>query len=292
MKRFSFLLIIFATLSCVPQSKYNQSIAELNSRADTLKAIVSSQDSLITILRDSISLLSFPADQRLYAIKELIANEDFTNARLEISKLKEVFPKSIEAQQCQAQIEIIEKKEAAIEAEKARLKALGFKAFNDLSSITIDDRTCSFSSFSFGRTYTFDYCPDIGEYWYRTADKSSTYILASMSMSTKENFATTPSIYACKIEDGKLKQIAFFTDEYASWSSYGAKLGNYSEDSHDFAKVNSVKYKLGAEISLEESKSPIVIVTPKKDKIYFDSMTIEDVKENLFVIKILNRNKI
>lgn len=292
MKRIVFLASFFIFASCVSQSKHDSIITQIQGKIDSLQAVLLECDSTIVLLRDSVSLLAYPADQRFNTIVNLVQSNDFEKARDEIVQLRTAFPKSIQAEQCQAQLEIIEKKEAAIIAEQERVKALGFKAFKDVSSVVIDDRTCSFSAFSFGRTFTSDYCNDVGEYSYRTADKNNTFILASMTMSTKQNFASTPSIYACEIKDGKLHRIRSFIDEYASWSSYGAKIGNYSDDSHDFSKVNSVRYKIGAEISNEESKAPIVIVIAKDGFDYKDGMDVEETAEKLHVVRIINRNKL
>ena len=88
--------------------------------------------------------------------------------------------------------------------------------------------------------------------------------------------------------------MTYFDREYASWRTYGAYIGNYSETSHDFSKVSTVNYKLGAEISLEDAKKPIVIVMFKGDivgSVEIDGLDIEGVKKYCEVIKIINRNK-
>ena len=67
----------------------------------------------------------------------------------------------------------------------------------------------------------------VNEYSYEVADKGHTYILASLSISTKENYASNPKVYACEIKDGNLKEIDDFRIEYASYNTYGASIGNY-----------------------------------------------------------------
>lgn len=72
-------------------------------------------------------------------------------------------------------------------------------------------------------------------------------------------------------------------------------IGNYSDDSHDFSKVNSIRYKLAAEISIEDSKRPLVVITKKDGNggiKYNDSLSVNDVHNDYYVIKILNRNKL
>ena len=62
-------------------------------------------------------------------------------------------------------------------------------------------------------------------------------------------------------------------------------------DTHDFSKVNSVRYKIAVEISANASKQPLVILTAKDGTAVEDELTVEDVHQNYYVIKILNRNK-
>ena len=285
----SILLSALTAVSCgINEQEHNRVLAQV----DSLKQVVAELTQKNVLLRDSVKILSFPADQRYNLIVNLVNEGNFEAARQSIADLTAVFPNSKEAALAKEQITIIEKKEAEIKAEEERLKALGYKVFKDRSSVTIDDRTCSFSSFSFGRTYTFDSVGDVGEYHYDTADKGNTFILASMSMTTKKDYASTPTFAVYKIVDGNLQQIRSFREEYAYWSTYGAFIGNYSEDSHDFSKVNTVRYKIAAEISIEDSKLPLVILCNKTGEYPKQSYTLEETNEACQVIKIINRNKI
>lgn len=249
-------------------------------------------------MRDSIYILSYPAEQRYANILKLIDESYLDSALHEIKSLREIFPNSKEALIINEQVEAIEKRKSILKAEEERRMAAGFKAFPDKSNITIVDDNkafkCLFSGFSLGRTFTFDYCEDVGEYHYRTSDKDKIYILTSMTMSTKEKYAFPPRISVCVINNGKLNKIANFVHEYATWTSYGAMIGNYSDDSHDFSKVNSIRYKMAAEISLKDSQKALVVITPKKgaDITFRDSLSVNEVHERFHVIKILNRNKI
>lgn len=284
------LLLALITLSgCgISQSDYNK----LKSENESLSDKISELNSIIQCLRDSISILSYPAEHRFNHIIELIKEEKYDKAQKNISELKKIFPHSIESQKCSEQSTIIDKKMAEQKAKEERIKALGFKVFNDNTIVNINNTRCRYSGFNYGRTYTFDYCDDVGEYSYRTADKDNTYILVSLNMSTKEKYANTPSMKVYKIENGKLKEIGYFSKEYATWTSYGAKIGNYSDDSHDFSKVNSINYKMAAEISVEDSKKPLIILISKSQDSLGDNLTVEDVNNHYIVIKILNRNKL
>lgn len=293
MKKLIYIIAI-ALIGCgVPSKEHSRVITE----RDSLKFELSKAIGYVHSLQDSIVVLSYPANQRFDAITDLIKQGKLDSALAEIEELQRIFPKSKEAIASISQIDIITQKKEQLRKEEERRKALGFKVFKDNSTITLTDkdgkvRKCSFGSFSYGRTFTFDYCDDVGEYSYRTADKDKTYILSSMTMSTKEKFAITPSIFTFKIEGDTLKKIGGFQDEYASWISYGAKIGNYSDDTHDFSKVNSVRYKIASEISVENSKLPLVILTSKDGSWVNNELTIEDVHQKCIVVKILNRSNI
>lgn len=81
-------------------------------------------------------------------------------------------------------------------------------------------------------------------------------------------------------------------EEYASWTSYGAKVGNYSDDSHDFSKVNSVNYKFAGEIVQSMAKKPLFVIFAKNGHSLKNEMTVDEVRNDCIVIKILNRNAI
>lgn len=298
MKTRSILIVFNSAIilaGCVSQSQFDNAqnaIVTLQQQVDSLKNVCSEYQSIILTLQDSVTILSFPADQRFAKASKLAENGEFDTAREEIGLLKSLFPNSQEAGKCASLLAAIEKIEAQANAKAERLRALGFKAFSDNSTVRVGDVTYSFSGFSFGRTFSFDYCSDVDEYSYYTADKDKTYILSTVSVSTKSSYGSRPSLTACKIVDGKLKSIGFFRSEYASWTSYGAKIGNYRDDSHDFSKVNTVRFKLGNEIRLEDSKNPIVIVLPKEGKEFTEDSDLEFTKENYTVVKIINRNKL
>ena len=235
-----------------------------------------------------IEILSFPADQRLARICELFNS----GVKRETSELKRVFPNAKENEGSKEYLKKIEAIEAAKKAEGERIKALGFKAFKDNPTVKFDNVTYSFSGFTYGRTFTFEYVLDVDEYSYEVADKNCTYILASLSISTKENYASNPRVYACEIVDGKLKKIDGFRIEYASYNTYGASIGNYSETSHDFSKVSSVKYKMAAQIPQSYTSKPVVIIVRKTSGYMASEISIGELRENYEVIKILNRNRL
>lgn len=220
------------------------SIASLTAKVDELNA--------------EIELLKFPADQRLTDIKRLISSEKFSEARNMIAELRRIFPNSEEAAACQALLEHINKAEAAIIAEQERIRALGFKALTQSTVFEIGPNKVTFSNLSFGSQFTFDAYDD--SWFYRTADRGNVYALASMSVtsSDKNPQLPTPAIYSIKGE--KLEKIEVYTIEFARWRDYGAYLGNYSDNANDFAKVSTVRFKLGCEVPETVKNSPYIIV--------------------------------
>ena len=296
MKKQSIVFIVLAIttnllLSCTQANKTDVTtqIAEVESKyQDTIK-ILRHQ---LSEANEKIGILSYPADQRLAHIGELFNSGDYDGVKKETAELKRVFPNAKENDGCNEYLKKIEAIEAANKAEEDRIKALGYKAFKDNPTVKFGNVTYSFSGFTYGRTFTFEYVLDVNEYSYEVADKNCTYILASLSISTKENHASPPRVYACEIVDGKLKEIDDFRIEYATYDTYGASIGNYSETSHDFSKVSSVKYKMAAQIPQSYTSKPIVIIAKKTYGYLSGEISIDEVRENYEVIKILNRNRL
>ena len=296
MKKQSIVFIVLAIttnllLSCTQANKTDVTakIAEVESKyQDTIK-ILRHQ---LSEANEKIGILSYPADQRLAHIGELFNSGDYDGVKKETAELKRVFPNAKENDGCNEYLKKIEAIEAAKKAEEDRIKALGYKAFKDNPTVKFGNVTYSFSGFTYGRTFTFEYVLDVNEYSYEVADKNCTYILASLSISTKENHASPPRVYACEIVDGKLKEIDDFRIEYATYNTYGASIGNYSETSHDFSKVSSVKYKMAAQIPQSYTSKPIVIIARKTSGYLSGEISVDEVRENYEVIKILNRNRL
>lgn len=285
-----------AMVSCIFSACTQTNKADVNARITEIEKKY--QDSIKVLKKElneannKIEILSFPADQRLLHIGELFNSGDYSSVKKEVAELKRVFPNAKESESSNEYLKKIEAIEAAKKAEEERIKALGFKAFKDNSTAKFDNTTYSFSGFTYGRTFTFEYVHDVNEYSYEVADKGHTYILASLSISTKENYASNPKVYACEIKDGNLKEIDDFRIEYASYNTYGASIGNYSETSHDFSKVSSVKYKMAAQIPQSYTSKPIVIIVRKTSGYLSGDISIEEVRKDYEVIKILNRNKL
>ena len=284
------VLMAFMTASCTDKEAQNK-LVEMERNVKAYQDTISVLKETIQKLEDQVEIFKYPADQRLLNIKELVASEEFDKALKEISDLKNTFPNSAEVQQSGSLVDLINKKKAEKEAEKQKIKAMGFKILKDSPTVKTKYGTATFGSFTFGSTFTFASVLDIDEYHYRTADKDNTYILVPMSFTSKEKSVITPTLAAYLIKDGKLVELANFTEEYATYRTYGAYIGNYNEDSHDFSKVSTVKYKLAAEIPKSDVGKPIIMMI-YDEKSNNANLTPEYVIEHCKVVKVLNRNKL
>lgn len=281
--------IVLLTVTCT-DNKTQVKLAEMENCVKIYQDTISALKENLKKLEGQVEMYKYPADQRLLNIKKMVIAEAFDKAIIEISKLKDAFPYSVEAQQCEDIVGLINKRKAEKEAEMQRIKAMGFKILKESSIVKTKYGTATFGTFSFGSTFTFESVLDINEYHYRTADKDNTYILVPMSFTSKEKSVIIPTLAAYLIKDGKLVQLTGFTKEFATYRTYGAYLGNYSEDSHDFSKVSTVRYKLAAEISKSDANKPIVIMI--SDEIEDKNLTPEFVASHCKVVKVLNKNKL
>ena len=254
MRNFITLLIVsILVTACNNYSKeYYQTKAELAAARDS-----------IATLENRIKALSYPADQRLASINNLINQDKLDLAIAEINELVALFPKSREAEQestLKAKIETI--RQNKIKEEK-RLKALGFKAISENTTVSINDIKAQFSGFKIATTFTYDSYDY--SYYYNTADKGHKYLSASMNITSS---SSDPKLPQCAIYyvDGDVLTYRHdtFSTKFARWSDYGSYLGNYHDNNNDFAKVNTVKFKIGVHLSDSDLQHPFVIVTKKE----------------------------
>ena len=248
-----FLSLIGLLTACNNYSdEYNQSQQDLALARDSIR-----------VLQKQVMELSYPANQRLDNINRLIEAGDLDAATGEIDLLVALFPKSNEAQQEAAlRAKIAKIRQAKIEEEK-RIKALGFKVLKDNMSISFGDVKANFSGFQTAKTFTFDSYDD--HYRYFQADKNHKYISASMSITSS---SSNPKLPQCAVYyvNGDVLEYSYttFITRFARWDDYGSYLGNDADFNNDFSKVNTVRFKIGAEVQDEYLKHPFVIVLKKE----------------------------
>lgn len=255
------LLLTFSTtliISCgVKQSEYDSIKNELETAK---KQIV--QDSIhISNLRDTITMLSLPANQRLTLINEQVSNGKYSQAQRSIDELNRLFPNSKESQQTSAILQRIDYLIAKQKAEEERVKALGFKALKPQSSATIDYNKVSFSNITTSSNFVFD---SYGDSWrYRTADRGNVYITAVMSVTSSSKNPDLPTLAIYSINGDQMNLEGTMDVRFARWQDYGHYLGNYPDYSNDFAKTSTIRFKLGKEVSSDVIKKPYAIVLKK-----------------------------
>lgn len=237
MKKIGCLYIILAMTACssCPTKEDIDLQNKLNNKIDSLTALNEKLSETIDILRDSVFILSYPANQRLQDIKALVQSDDLTVAKKKIAELKKVFPKSTEANECADMEAIIKKREDVLKAEKDRIKALGFKGIEQKMSFQIGYNTISLSGFSFNKQFTYNNVG--GSYAYNTADRGNKFITASMSITSKNKNPKIPEFAIYSIEGDKMLYEGVFDPKFARWTDYGAILGNYNDDINDFSNI-------------------------------------------------------
>lgn len=219
----------------------------------------------IVELESQVKQLQYPADVRLKDIKEKIANDNLDDAIKKINELCDCFPYSDEAKESKSLVASIKEKKEAIENEKKRIKALGFKALGSLQNVTIGDNKIIFSNFKVGQKYTHDVYPTYSgtEWREHTADRGSSFISCNMDITSSSKDPKIPTIAFYSVDGEKLIHQKDFWVNFARWSDYGCYLGNEPDLKNDFSKVSTVKFRVGAQLEDIYFKKPYVIVLKK-----------------------------
>ena len=270
--RLLLLLYITATIvvGCgVKQSEYDNVLHECDSIKRELNSIKkkAEQDSIhIVKMRDTITMLSYPADQRLAKINGLVSNGKYHQAKNEMNKLLVLFPESKEAYSIPALTKRIDDLIAKQKAEEDKRKALGFKGLKTATSATIDYNKVSFSHIKVDKSYHFDWYHSSG--YMRTADRGNMYVVATMFVTSSSKSPNLPTLAVYSISGNKMKREGVMEVKFDSWSDYGCYLGNYHDNKNDFAKTATITFSLGVEISEEIIKKPYAIVLRKSNGLY------------------------
>ena len=301
MKKAIIMLSLFLTACGSNYSEeFKQAQAELTQARDSIK-----------MLTATIEALSYPANHRLETIKANIKDGDFESATSELTQLVSLFPNSPEARMEESLKNQIEAGIQAKIAEEKRIKALGFKALTDHLSVQCGNVKASFSNVTMGNTFVFD---NYGyEYRYRQADKNNKYVTAAMSITSDDNNPKLPQCALYCIDGENLIYEETLDTRFARWDDYGSYLGNDADYNNDFSKVNTVKFKIGAELSNDKNKRPFAVVMKKENVLsrthdnlsrpeisyngrasFKSSLTIDDLKEggDYVLIKRFNFEKL
>lgn len=295
------LLVVFVVFGCNNYSEqYQQAQKELQQARDSIKMLTS-----------TIEVLSYPANHRLESVKAKIKDGDFEAATNELNQLVALFPNSPEAKNKELLLNQIQAGIEAKIAEEKRLKALGFKALKDNMTVQCGNVKASFSNISIGNTFVFD---NYGyEYRYRQADKNYKFVTAAMNITSEENNPKLPQCALYCVDGEYMSYEGILDTRFARWDDYGSYLGNDADYNNDFSKVNTVKFKIGAEISNEKNRLPFALIMKKENVLtrthdnlsrpeisysgradFKSSLTIDDLQEGgeYVVIKRFNFEKL
>ena len=264
MKHFIWLFLGFLALVSCENNK--RELKGLKQQVDSLTKVIDGKDSMIAQLNGTIVKLQYPADQRIAKAKILIDEGKFDQALGEIRSLKELFPNSAEAKSTSSLIENINRKKEEDRKEEERIKALGFKAIKESSNFKIGYNTIVIGSITTGSRFTFDSYDD--SWFYKDADRGTKFVSAQMSVTSTDHDPKLPQFAIYKITGGKMTLVDKFMTRFARWRDYGAYLGNYHDSSNDFAKVSTVKFKIGVQVDNNVLASAYAIVVKKENKLY------------------------
>ena len=303
---FSVLLLALQALVCSCDSK-QETAAQIAIVEKQYQDSIALLKNALKEKQEQIDLLSYPADQRLQKAKEHIDKGELDKASSEITQLKKLFPNSQEASASSALVAKINELKEAKRKEEERIKALGFKAIAEQTSVKIDYNTVTLSGISVNSRFTFDSYGN--EWYYRDADRGSKYVTMQMSVTSSNHDPKLPEFAVYSISGDKMKYEGSFDTRFARWKDYGAYLGNYHDSSNDFSKVSTVRFKLGLQVDNETLAKPYAIVLMKKNVLssnydrfdnppisyigsanYPSTLSIKDFNEKYVIIKRYNLN--
>lgn len=243
----------------VDQSEYDK----VKKERDELELTIKQKDIIIRQLHDTISMLSYPANQRIIKINNLVSDGKYNEARSEMDLLAALFPESKEAQLIPSISSKIDDLVQKKKAEEERSKALGFKGLKPSLTATIGYNDVSFSNLSISNTFVHDAYE--GRYFYNTADRGNVFFTATMQVTSSSKDPNLPTLAVYSIKGDKMNREGTMRIEFARWEDYGCYLGNYHDNGNDFAKTATIRFKLGVELSEEIKKTPYAIVLKKSN---------------------------
>ena len=258
MQKYPFILLVILFLTACENSEKTAQINKLSLEVDSLNKVLNYKESQLKVAQDSIELLKFPAGDRYAKAKRLLSDGNLSGAQTELDNLKRIFPNSQEATRIPELEAQINSEKERIKKEQERIAALGFKALPQKANVKVDYNTITLSQFNVGSQFTFDSYDD--RYFYRTADRGDRYITMAMSVTSTSKSPKLPEFAVYKVNGATMSLVKTFQTEYARWSDYGAYLGNYHDNSNDFSKVSTIKFKLGAEVEESIVKGAYAIV--------------------------------
>ena len=231
--------------------EYQQQIRDLTAERDRLKAEVHELSRTPTVI--------------LADVTTALSNKDPEKANKEQAELEKRFPKATETADGKKQIAAYRDGIAKAAAEEQRLATLGFKALPVGPTVKGPAVTAKYGDLSFNARFVMDRYDN--SYHYRNADRDTKYAVISMTVTAGKGVSNPemPGAALYWADGAKLKKLGEFAIEFTRWESYATYLGNYSDSRNDFAKVQTIPFTLGVQISDEDAKKKPLYVVATKD---------------------------
>jgi hypothetical protein len=224
-----------------------------------LKAKNGKLEAQLNQLTAEVTQLSDTPSARLQAIRNFVAKNDLQGARASLVKMRSKYPK---ADQTLTASHIVQKLSEQIKADQrklARLKKLKFRAISTAPTFTHNG--LKFRALRVSRTRRWISDSYNGEYHYSEADRATRFIVLRVNISSKAS--KNPELFPVavyKVSGEKLEHIANFSYAFRRWHDYGSYLGNYSDYGNSFAKSNTVRFTLAAQVSDADLKVPLMVI--------------------------------
>lgn len=222
----------------------------------------------LTAERDHLKMqvqdLSRPPAVMLADVTSALSSNNPEKANKAQTELENRFPKSQETTEGKKQIAAYRDALVKAAVEEQRFAALGFKALPVGPTVKGPAVTAKYSDLSFNARFVMDRYDN--SYHYRDADRDTKYAIIGMTVTAGKgvNNPEMPGAALYWADGATLRKLGEFSIEFTRWESYATYLGNYSDSRNDFAKVQTIPFTLGVQISDEMArKRPLYVVATK-----------------------------
>lgn len=237
---------------------YKKKAESLRSEVESLRGEVSGAKYRIVELEQENKILKETPPIFLAKVKTAIANGDEAAATNALAALTSRFADSTEAAAGTSFLQKMVRDREAKEQEERRLAALGMKAIPVKGTFTADDTAVTLQSAQITGQWSFNNYGS--EYEYRTAERGSRYITASVAYSSKSKDPKLAPLVVYASNGGELKRLGVMRYEFVRWESYATFLGNYHDDGNDFAHTASIRFSMGLQVDDAAISKPLYVV--------------------------------
>lgn len=127
--------------------------------------------------------------------------------------------------------------------------AIGFDSLKVSSTVNIDYNKIVISKVNNQKEFRFGYYTEYNTYWtYKSCDRDCKYFTADLAVTSESKTPLLPEFAVYYIKDKEMLLVGKCAMEFANWTSHATSIGLYHDNNNDFAKVSTVKFKLGVQI--------------------------------------------